>query len=205
MSMFNDFLGSSFTKSTGKEQPAAKDADTTESLTDIGSTLTDALKEMTETTKTVPADAALEGIFTIYTAMPGQPAMCLDVNGASKSANATVILYQENKQKNQQFKFTLVDQKNLYYKIEAVHSGLVLDVKGGVCKSGDIIMQYHYHGGDNQLWKLEKLSNGNYIIICKKNSLVLDVSGGRRQNCTQIIAYTRHGNENQQFLIIPVK
>jgi hypothetical protein len=36
-------------------------------------------------------------------------------------------------------------------------SGKVLDVQGGVADDGASIIQWPSHGGDNQLWKLERV------------------------------------------------
>jgi hypothetical protein len=60
--------------------------------------------------------------------------------------------------------------------IRARHSGKCLDVKGGGAGNGTPIIQYDCHGGDNQLWKINKTGSG-YQIKSAQSGKCLDVRG----------------------------
>ena len=146
-----------------------------------------------------------EGIYTIFTAMPGKPEMCLDVFNASEDPVTPLILYHVNGQKNQQFRFSLVDEPAGYYKIEAMHTGQVLDVECCRGKDLDPVIQYEYHDGDNQLWKVTQLANGNYTIASKKGGFVIAVDHALREDKARIVVSQWHERMDQQFKLVPVK
>lgn len=54
--------------------------------------------------------------------------------------------------------FHIIHVNNNYFKIVASHSGKVLDVYNAGLNNGDKIIQFGFHGGDNQLWIFHKLS-----------------------------------------------
>ncbi len=70
-----------------------------------------------------------------------------------------------NKTLAQLFIFEKYD--NTYWIVRNKKSGLVLDVNGGGSDVGTPVAQSTYHGGDNQLWKIEKVtydSNQQYRL-----------------------------------------
>jgi hypothetical protein len=64
------------------------------------------------------------------------------------------IIHGQHGGDNQRFR---VEPHGGHFKITAKHSGLVLDVEGGHAKDGDHVVQYGWHGGNNQLWKIVDL------------------------------------------------
>ena len=96
--------------------------------------------------------------------------------------------------------FTLIkDYSTGTYKIEANHSGLVLDVAGGSTRNGTNVSQWTDHGGSNQRWTFENAGNG-YVYIRSALGTYLDVAGGRTANGTNVQTYSLiEGNETQMF------
>jgi len=88
---------------------------------------------------------------------------------------------------------------NSYYRISAKHSGKVLDVYGGYKTDGANVYQYDWHGGDNQLWKIEIQSDGYYRIVAKHSGRVLDVAGASTANNANVNQYKWHGGDCQKM------
>ena len=59
----------------------------------------------------------------------------------------------------------------------ARNSGQVLDVAGASTEDGARIIQWDWHGGDNQRFRLEPLGDGYVHIVAKHSGKVLDVAG----------------------------
>ena len=85
--------------------------------------------------------------------------------------------------------------------VSARHSGKVLDVAGGSADNGARIIQWDYHGGGNQLFRLEPLGDGSYRLVAQHSGRVLDVEGGSADNGARIIQWDWHGGPNQRFNI----
>ena len=51
-----------------------------------------------------------------------------------------------------------------YYKIEAEHSGKVLDVFGSKTENCTNVQQYEYNGSNAQKWKIVDAGNG-YVLM----------------------------------------
>ena len=83
--------------------------------------------------------------------------------------------------------------------VSARHSGKVLDVAGGSADNGARIIQWDYHGGGNQLFRLEPLGDGSYRLVAQHSGRVLDVEGGSADNGARIIQWDWHGGPNQQW------
>jgi hypothetical protein len=89
--------------------------------------------------------------------------------------------------------------------IRCRHSNLVLDVCTGGHGNCLPLIQHPLHGGGNQRFIIEKVSNSSpstpayYMIRCEHSGRYLDVSGGSHSDCARIIQHDRHGGDNQQF------
>jgi Ricin-type beta-trefoil lectin domain-like len=83
-----------------------------------------------------------------------------------------------------------------------VHSNKVLDVYGGSKDNCAKIIQWPYHGGMNQLWKIiyDKQRN-NYYFKAAHSGKAFDLYGGKTGNCVNLIQYDFHGGNNQRFNI----
>jgi hypothetical protein len=77
----------------------------------------------------------------------------------------------------------------------------VLDVYGGFVDDVTPVIQYPWHGGDNQLWTLEPTSNGYVFLVAQHSGKVLDVEYASPDDGARVIQYTLHGGANQQWLL----
>jgi Ricin-type beta-trefoil lectin domain len=84
--------------------------------------------------------------------------------------------------------------------IKPLHSKQVLDIYRGNRANGTKVIQWDYHGGDNQIWYLKPVGD-YYKIISKLNNNVLDVRGGSINNSADIITWPFHGGKNQLWSI----
>jgi len=64
-----------------------------------------------------------------------------------------------------------------YYRI-VTFADKVLDVEGNACANGASVIQFSWHGEDNQRWRFDRQPDGTYIIVNKASQKVLDVTGG---------------------------
>ena len=88
------------------------------------------------------------------------------------------------------------------YYIRNKHSGHYLDAenKGG---SGTNVVQYAFNGSTNQQWKIERQSNGLYVLKPTYNTgLALDVYGASDSNSANIQVYNFNNSSAQQWYII---
>ncbi|KAH3759616.1 Ser/Thr protein phosphatase family protein [Pelomyxa schiedti] len=129
----------------------------------------------------------------------------LDVAGASTNQCAPIIQYSYHGGSNQRFVVELLpgDPCSPFAHIRCVGSGLYLDVEGGSLSPCANVIQYPYHCGDNQLWKLEEASSvpGAVVIRSKKSGLVLDIEGASLCDGAKLLQYPAHGGRNQAFFL----
>ena len=88
------------------------------------------------------------------------------------------------------------------YYIRNKHSGHYLDAenKGG---SGTNVLQYAFNGSTNQQWKIERQSNGLYVLKAVYNTgLALDVNNASESNSANIQVYNFNNSSAQQWYII---
>ena len=81
----------------------------------------------------------------------------------------------------------------------AKHSGRSLDVTGASTASGAQVIQWDYHGGENQLFRPDPVGGGYFRFVCQQTGKVLDVSGASTANGAKIIVWDWHGGDNQLF------
>ena len=126
----------------------------------------------------------------------------IDTNGgnSSKPEGSNIVLwnYGGGNYKSRMFKFVSVGGG--WYKIVNENNGLVLDVN---CSNKNVAL-YKYHGGANQLWKLEDAGGGYYYIRTKvtdKNNTAyyLDVHGAYTSNGTNVEVCDLNRGNNQKF------
>jgi hypothetical protein len=122
--------------------------------------------------------------------------MVFDVAGASQASGAPIILWPWHGGPNQRFRLKPPPANNEARGIFLVakHSGKVLDVLGASQSSGAALVQWDYHGGANQLFRIF-----GSPIKPVYTDLVLDVVNGSQANGAPIVLYTRHGGRNQLF------
>jgi hypothetical protein len=81
----------------------------------------------------------------------------------------------------------------------AKHSGMALDVSGASGASGTRIIQWPYHGGENQLFRPDPVGGGHVRLVAQHSAKVLDIEGGSTASGARAIQYDWHGGDNQLF------
>ncbi|MEZ4542239.1 MAG: RICIN domain-containing protein [Chloroflexota bacterium] len=61
------------------------------------------------------------------------------------------------------------------------------------------MIQWNWHGGDNQRFRLEHLGDGLYKITAKHSGKVLDVSAASPDGGAVVIQWDWHGGNNQRW------
>ena len=88
-----------------------------------------------------------------------------------------------------QQRFSVKYEKDGYYKIQAMHSGKVLEVAGSSKNNGANVQQYTWNNTDNQKWYIKYANGGYYYIVSKCNGLYMDIYAGSNQNGTNLQVY----------------
>ena len=88
---------------------------------------------------------------------------------------------------------------NQKYIIKSANSGKALDVSWGSKDDGANVLQYTYHGYENQKWYLEKQWDGYYVIKCANSGKVLDVSWGSRDDGANVQQCSSNGGDAQKW------
>jgi hypothetical protein len=91
---------------------------------------------------------------------------------------------------------------NKCYRFVFTHSGQVLDIRSSSTWNGGIVQQYAWHGGRNQIWKIQSIGNGYHKIVSTNSSKVLEVPNFSTSNTVAIRQWDYVGGNNQQWQII---
>ena len=130
-----------------------------------------------------PGERVVEdGVYSI--ACSSSPSHVLDVADGSQEEGANVTLWTDRRDQRQLFR---VQWRDGYYSITALHSGQSLDVVASGCAPGTNVTQWGYWGTDNQLWSIERLSDGSYRILSKLNGLALSSDGAARDGSNVMV------------------
>jgi len=144
-----------------------------------------------------PPVITLEGFYTLCTGLGSN--LVIDIVGASKANEASVISYTSNHTVAQVFQITL-DGTGDYYIIKNPSSGKVLDVPCAQANQGQQIWQYQPNGTDAQKWLIEELDDGSYLIRPKLNpNLCIDVPGASTTPGTSLWLYSINYTNAQRF------
>ncbi len=103
---------------------------------------------------------------------------------------------------NQQF--TVIDAGGGFFRLMAVHSGKMLDVRGQGLGDGVALQQFQSTGLANQQFRIVPVSSF-YKIICRQSNKVLDVTGFGRDNGVQIQQWTDLGGDNQLWEFVRLR
>ncbi|RZC32329.1 uncharacterized protein BDFB_003349 [Asbolus verrucosus] len=124
--------------------------------------------------------------------------LAIDIYHQRFVAGNHIVVYNTHAKEHQLFKFDYENgfqpQQDRGAIIRHVETGLVLDATEFEVK----IQQYT--GNPTQLWTLEPIGDGRFIIKNRGNSAVLDIEGGANSGA-YLITYEQHGGENQQWYI----
>ena len=98
----------------------------------------------------------------------------------------------------------LSEINNKYFYIKNAFTGHYLDVSGGTAQPGTNVQQYEFNKSNAQIWYIEHIGNGEYMLFSKVGNTVnngttylyyaLDVDNGINANGTQI--HIRNGVAN---------
>ena len=86
-----------------------------------------------------------------------------------------------------------------YYRLKMPISGLYFDVCNWSTADGAQVLQYGYHGGANQLWRIIPTGDGSYNIVSKNGDKYLDRNGGSDANGTKVQIWTPNGTNAQKW------
>ena len=115
-----------------------------------------------------------DGIYYIGTKNGNQ----LDIEGASTSNGARVIVWRAGNKDNQAFAFMRLPDGT--YRTRACHSGLSLEVSNSSKKNGGRVQQWEFlEDYDCKYWYIYDCGNGWYKIINKNSGKCLDMSAGK--------------------------
>lgn len=92
-------------------------------------------------------------------------------------------------------------QSGSVYRIENKNSGSVLDVEGAWTWNGATVLQWPWHGGDNQRWRLVDNGDGTYRLENEHSGLVLDVEGASTSNGANVQQWAWNGGDNQRWIL----
>ena len=90
------------------------------------------------------------------------------------------------------------------FKILSVSSGLLLDVPDGAATQGEQIQQWAENGAPSEIWELETVAGGYYMIRSTLTGLVLQVKGNSKDDHAPIQQATATSAENQHWTFEPV-
>jgi hypothetical protein len=93
-------------------------------------------------------------------------------------------------------------QSGSVYRIENENSGLALDVEGASTRSGATVLQWPWHGGDNQRWRVVDNGDGTYRLESEHSGQVLDVAGASTAEGADILQWPWHGGDNQRWRVV---
>ncbi|RIX53199.1 response regulator [Paenibacillus nanensis] len=81
-------------------------------------------------------------------------------------------------------------------------SGMALDVQGEAREAGAELIQYHPHGGKNQLWRLLPAGDGVFKLVNRWSGLLLDVEGASANAGARLVQAADHGGESQRWSVV---
>ena len=123
------------------------------------------------------------------------------VDLSDSDGNGKVIhLWKAHHKTNQRWKLKKVGD---YYAFVSVSNGKVIDVPNSNASLRTGLVSYDYHGGNNQLWRLESMGDGTYIIHSKLNdNYVWDVRHGTWNDGNEIQLYDITKRFDQRFRFV---
>jgi hypothetical protein len=84
-------------------------------------------------------------------------------------------------------------------RIIAKHSSRAMDVSGASNASGAQLIQWGYHGGQNQMFRPDPVGGGYFRLVALHSGKVADVAGASMANGAAILQWDWHGGNNQLF------
>ncbi len=124
-----------------------------------------------------------------------------DVSGVSKDKGARLHQWSILKAKNQQFEISKIKDKE-YYRIKACHSGLFLSIGSASVEENGEVLQWPWHGGYDQNWKIEQNSSGYYTITNVNSGLLLSIKEDSDKRGVRIVQQKDSGSYRHKWKIV---
>ncbi|MFE9450210.1 RICIN domain-containing protein [Streptomyces sp. NPDC006739] len=121
-----------------------------------------------------------------------------DVSGASSTAGANVIQWNDTGAQNQDWRFVPVGDGS--YEIVNQNSGQLMDVTGASTADGATVLQQPDDNGASQHWTLTARGNGYYKVKNVHSGMLLAVSG----SSTQLVQTTDTNADSQLWQAVNV-
>lgn len=139
--------------------------------------------------------------------------MCADVAGASDTRGANVLLYEHQDGDNQ--KFAVTEEEDGKWSIQAMHSGMFMDVNKGAAKAGTNVQQWDDNDGRAQRWEVVNygtttvdgttcavVSFGSYVTN-DGQTYFMDVYNAMTSNKANIDIQAASSNAKQRWALYP--
>lgn len=153
-------------------------------------------QKFTFTETKVGSRTIADGIYEITTKIALN--MLLDVSAGSSMDGANVQIWADANEKQQKFEVTYLEDGN--YKLICKRSGKALTVSENGTEYYSNVYQSTYKGSLNQLWRIEKKTDGEYYIVSEYNGRYLDVAGANTENGTDIRVYVPNFSNAQIYI-----
>ena len=121
----------------------------------------------------------------------------IEVAGSSHNKGANVQIYKKNTAMCQKINVKYVGDG--YYTLQFKHSGLYLDVCGGIVYNKTNVWQWEYNGCNAQKWIIKDAGDGYYYIISKCSETYLTVDSNKTANGTNIEINSIQNDNSQKF------
>jgi glucosylceramidase len=145
-------------------------------------------------------DATIAGTFFLQNRSSN---LYMDVTGGPSAVQDGANIQQWEKAGiNQQFR--LIHLGDGAYKVEAVHSGKVVDVSGFSKDDGANIHQYAYNGTPNQQFVFVPTDSGYYKLIAKHSGKVVEVEGCSAAFGANVRQWSNNNQSCGQWKLVPV-
>lgn len=129
----------------------------------------------------------------------------VDLNGNYTYNGSNIQLYKSNWSMAQDFKIQYVKSQygQNWYKIIHTQSGKVLDVNASNWNpnTGNNVILYPYHGGNNQLWSFQRSGSGYRIQSLYDTRFYLDARGGVAGNYVNVWVYRQNSSRAQLWYL----
>ncbi|MER5484319.1 RICIN domain-containing protein [Streptomyces sp. NPDC002812] len=89
------------------------------------------------------------------------------------------------------------------YRIGRTGTAQVVDVPGAVGTGGTQLIQWTWHGGNNQRWTFTANADGSWTARNVQSGLCMDVNANSTGAGAAVIQWTCTGNDNQRWRITP--
>ena len=86
-----------------------------------------------------------------------------------------------------------------YYRLTNRNSGKVADVNGASTANSGNVLQWAWHGGNNQQWRFEDAGGGYFRIVNRNSGKCLDVASASTADGANVLQWTCGSGTNQQW------